>query len=192
MISRLILITLFVAATSYVFGQEFYDSLRREADRTNNCSFDYYNVDSLNKVFFDSKNVRLLVNRSANYKVLFSDTNSWCNGPNCYDQIFSIDTLVEDKETLEKADLAQPYTRRKKYYYCSKNYTGIELIENTEIKFKDSIFNNFPTVSNNHDKYNGEWTVFSNEKYLVFRFASIYIGNTSRYREELIYLKKIE
>ena len=192
MISKLILITFFIPVATYAVGQEFYDSLQKEADRTYNCSFDYYNVDSLNKIFFDSENVRMLIDSSANYQVLFSDSNSWCDGPNCHDLIFSTDTLVEDQETLDEADLVQLYTRRKKYYYCSKKYKGIELIKNTEIKFNDTIFNNFPTVSNNHDKYNGEWTVFSNEKYLVFRFASIYIGNTSRYREELIYLKRIE
>lgn len=192
MVNRFILVTFFSAITTFLFGQEFYDSLRSEASRTYNCSFDYYNVDSLNKVFFDSKNVRMLIDSNANYQVLFSETESWCSGPNCLDQFTSLDTLVIGEIIGDEDDLPQLNIRRKKYFHCSKTYKGVELIKNTEVNLKDTVFTNFPILKNNWDNYNREWTLFSNDKYLVFRFAVIYIGNTSYYREELIYFKKIE
>lgn len=186
------LITFFFSTTTFVFGQEFYDSLQTEADQTYNCSFNYYSIDSLNQVFFGSKNVRMVIDSTANYQVLFSESKSWCSGPNCRYHFLPSDTLVVSEKIGDEGELIQLNIPRKKYYHCSKTYNGIELIKNTEINFKDTVFSNFPTLTNNWDKYNGEWTVFSNKKYLVFRFASVYIGNSSYGDEKLIYLRKIE
>ncbi len=192
MINRTILTTFFTVTIALVYGQGFYDSLQAEADQTYDCSFNYYDVDSLNHAFFDSGNVKMLIDRSAKYQVLFYESNSWCSGPNCLDQIFPLDTLIEDKEKRNEVGLVQFSIPRKKHYHCSKTYSGAELIKKTKINFKDTVFNYFPSVVNNQDKYNGKWTVFSNEKYLVFRLARVYIGNSSWGSEEYIYLKKVK
>ena len=178
--------------TTFVYGQKFYDSLQMEADQTYNCSFDYYNVDSLNHVFFASEKVRMQIDSFSNYQVLFSHLESWCSGPNCDFQHLPLDTIVLGEKIGDEGELLQLNIPRKKYYHCSKTYNGFELIKNTEIHLEHSILNNFPTVVNNTDMYNNKWTVFSNEKYLVFRLVSVYIGNTSSGSEKYIYLKKVK
>lgn len=195
MVSKLILTVFFSATASFIYGQEFYDRLYTEADSTYDCSFEYCNADSVNHIFFNSRNVRMLIDSTASYQVMFTESKSGCNGPYCNDnyRFLSFDSLVFIDEIIGvEEDLVQLNLRRKKYYHCSKTYKGVELIKNTDINFKDTVFNNFPIVNENWDKYNKEWTVFSNEKYLVFRFFSLYIGNTSYYEEKIIYLKRIE
>lgn len=195
MVSKLILIIFFSTTASFLYGQEFYENLYKEADSTYNCSFEYCNADSVNHIFFNSKNVRMLIDSTASFQVMFNESKSWCDGPSCPDKyrFLSFDSLVIiDKIIGVEEDSVQLNVGRKKYYHCSKTYKGVDLINHTEINFKDSVFTNFPVLSNNWDKYNREWTVFSNEHFLVFRLACVYIGNTSYFEEKLIYLKKIE
>ncbi|MGB0430461.1 MAG: hypothetical protein ACPGLV_08300 [Bacteroidia bacterium] len=191
MISKIMLMTFLTAIITSVHGQDFYDTLQTEANLKYDCSFKYYNIDSLNHVFFESGNVKMQIDSTAKYQVMFAKSNSWCSGPNCIDQIFQLDTLMEYKETRDEEGLAQIRIPMKKHYHCSKTYGGVDLIKNTEINFSDALFNYFPSVVNNQDKYNGKWTVFSNEKYLVFRLARVYIGNSSWGSDKYIYLKKV-
>jgi hypothetical protein len=177
---------------SITVGQDFFDSLRTEASRLLNCSYDYVNVDSLNTAFFDSNNVRMLIDSSAKYQVMFIDSNSWCSGPHCDNFVYGSNySYIKYPVVPDEEDLFQLNIPRKKYYHCSKIYSGTELIQNVKIMFHDTIFIEFPYLEQIY-KYNGKWTVFSNENYLIFRHARIYIGNTSTFDEELIYLKKVE
>ncbi len=192
MISKLILMLCLTTTITLVHGQGFYDTLKTEAEKTYDCSFQYYDRDSLNHVFFGSGNVSMQIDSAAAYQVMFTTSSSWCSGPNCRYQALQLDTLIENKETRNGGGLAAFRNPRKKHYRCSKTFSGVDLIKNTAIKFSDSCFNYFPSVERNQDKYNRKWTVFSNENYLVFRLVKVYIGNSSWGSEECIYLKHVK
>lgn len=192
---RLILIAVLNFLAPFTYGQYFYDSLKIEADRTYNSSFVDIDVDSINKVFFDSKNVRMLFDfdSTATYQVLFSDRNGFSYqggvGISCP---CNYEEYLAEESIKHLLDSNYRRTRNlKRHYDLSKTYKGDEFIR-IGLSFKDSIFTSFPLIRNNGDEYNARWTVFSNEKYLIFRFVSLYWGNRYSYDETLIYLKKIE
>lgn len=191
-IGKIILMTFLTATVTSVNGQEFYDTLQTEANRKYDCSFNYYDIDSLSHVFFESGNVKMQIDSSAEYQVMFSESNSWCSGPNCVDQIFQLKTGNEYNETVTEEGLAQSSIQRKKHFNCSKTFSGVDLIKKLEINLNDTLFNYFPSIVNNQDEYNGKWTVFSNETYLILRLVTVYIGNSSWGSEEYIYLKKVK
>ncbi len=190
-----IIIAILNFSASFTYGQDFYDSLKIEADQTYNSSFVYINVDSLNKVFFDSKNVRMLFDfdSTTTYQVLFSDRKGFSyqgdKGISCpctYEEYLAKESI---KHLLDSTSSKSQNLKR--HYSSSKTYKGNEFIT-IGLSFKDSTFTAFPLIRNNGDEYNARWTVFSNEKYLIFRFVSLYHGNRYSYDETLIYLKKIE
>jgi hypothetical protein len=171
---------------------EFLKQLEVEADKVyRKSSYESIDVDSLDRAFFATEKVKMQIDTTASWKILFqySFSRSHTIGS---DGI--IKTLYPPEfQRRERNNVRTAYPKAK-IFSGADLYKGLSLNDAYTIPL-DSIIEYFPIIFFRRDHpLNKVWHPLMNDEYLILRFVNSYPhGNTtSAYAESRIYFKRID